>query len=94
VQHFVANMEKRESGIGACCCSSDTIPTLNPKILQQLRNRIYVISLPSHTTAALQLLDVAVFGPMKHTFRSILDAWKREHAMEKLRQGCNALDRA
>ena len=58
---------------------------MNPKVLQKLRdNRVYAVSLPSHTTAALQLLDVAVFGPIKKAFRAAVYEWRDLNPMEML----------
>ena len=39
-------------------------------------NGIVIVTLPPHTTAKLQPLDVSVFGPFKSILRSIQDAYK------------------
>jgi hypothetical protein len=36
---------------------------------------IDMVTLPSHTSHALQLLDITVFAPFKKAFRSIRDEW-------------------
>ena len=38
-----------------------------------------MVSLPSHTSHALQPLDVAVFKPFKTAFRAYMDVWTMNH---------------
>ena len=40
-----------------------------------MESRVDIISLPSHTSHALQPLDVACFRPFKCVFRKQRDAW-------------------
>jgi hypothetical protein len=78
VQHFIANMPPRDpKHWSLLLLDGHHSHTMNPEVLKLLSdNRIYVLALPSHTTAALQLLDVAVFGPLKRAFRQYLEQWK------------------
>ena len=89
VQHFVEHMEKRDDKHWSLLLlDGHHSHTMNPKILQQLRDaRVYCIALPSHTTSALQLLDVSVFGPLKRAFRRFVDEWKRDHPLQILDRG-------
>ena len=53
--------------------------TLTPKALSDLwEAHIYCICFPSHTSSELQPLDKSCFGPMKHFFKSILEARVRD----------------
>jgi hypothetical protein len=89
VEHFVEHMEKRdEKHWCLLLLDGHHSHTMNPKILQRLRDaRVYCIALPSHTTSALQLLDVSVFGPLKRAFRRFIDDWKRDHPLQILDRG-------
>ena len=56
----------------------------NLKVLQLAKdNNITFLCLPSNATHIMQPLDVAFFGPMKRTWRSILDKWKRETGLRQ-----------
>lgn len=42
--------------------------------------------MPSHTSSALQVLDVAIFAPLKSLFREVIDAYLHQthpHALKK-----------
>jgi hypothetical protein len=86
VRHFVERMEKRdEKHWSLLLLDGHHSHTMNPEVLKLLwDNRVYVVSLPSHTTAALQLLDVAVFGPMKRAFKEFVHEWKEMNPMEMM----------
>jgi hypothetical protein len=78
VEHFVKHLQRKDERHW-CLLLLDGhhSHTMNPRVLKLLYdNRVYVISLPSHTTAALQLLDVAVFGPLKRAFRQFVHEWR------------------
>jgi hypothetical protein len=50
------------------------------KALQNLfENKIKCIRMPSHTSSALQALDVSVFKPLKVAFRELVSAWTLEN---------------
>lgn len=86
VAHFVQHLEQRASTHwNLLVLDGHHSHTMDPGVLQLLRqNRVYVIALPSHTTAQLQLLDVAVFGPLKRAFRKWIQEWKELNPLEKL----------
>jgi len=86
VRHFLANLETRdEKHWCLLLLDGHQSHTMNPTILKLLwDNRVFVLSLPSHTTSALQLLDVAVFGPLKRSFRKFVDEWKEMNPTESL----------
>ena len=78
VEHFVKHLQRKDERHW-CLLLLDGhhSHTMNPRVLKLLYDhRVYVISLPSHTTAALQLLDVAVFGPLKRAFRQFVHEWR------------------
>ena len=86
VRHFILRMEKRDERHW-CLLLLDGhhSHTMNPEVLKLLYdNRIYVVSLPSHTTAALQLLDVAVFGPLKRAFKQFVHDWRELNPLEMM----------
>ena len=43
-----------------------------------------IMSLPSHTSHALQLLDVACFKPFKTAFRKCRDLWSMENSKKEV----------
>lgn len=86
VQHFLRHLEERvQKHWCLLLLDGHHSHTMNPSILKLLYDsRVYVISLPSHTTAALQLLDVAVFGPMKKHFRAAVHSCRDANPIEML----------
>ena len=86
VCHFIQRLEKRdEKHWCLLLLDGHHSHTMNPEVLKPMYdNRIYVVSLPSHTTAALQLLDVAVFGPMKRAFKEFVHQWRELNPMETM----------
>ena len=86
VRHFLLRMEKRdEKHWSLLLLDGHHSHTMNPEVLKLLYDhRVYVISLPSHTTAALQLLDVAVFGPLKRAFKEFVHEWKELNPMDTM----------
>lgn len=86
VRHFIERIEKRdEKHWCLLLLDGHHSHTMNPEVLKLLYdNRIYVVSLPSHTTAALQLLDVSVFGPLKRAFKEFVHEWREMNPMEML----------
>jgi hypothetical protein len=89
VSHFISHMEERHpTHWSLLLLDGHHSHTMNPGILRELwQHRVYAISLPSHTTAQLQLLDVAVFAPLKRSFRRWVGEWKLLNPLERLEKG-------
>ena len=47
-----------------------------------MQSGLDIVSLPSHTSHALQLLDVACFKPFKNAFKRCRDLWSLENSKE------------
>jgi hypothetical protein len=86
VEHFVRYMEPRAaSHWSLLLLDGHHSHTMNPAILKLLwDNHVYAVALPSHTTAQLQLLDVAVFSPLKRAFRQWIQEWKLLNPTDRL----------
>ncbi|KAJ8970596.1 hypothetical protein NQ314_001130 [Rhamnusium bicolor] len=51
----------------------------SPNVIAVCKGKqIYMAPFPVNATHLMQLLDVAVFGPMKRKWREILDRWRKE----------------
>jgi hypothetical protein len=59
--------------------------TTVPSVLQKFRQRkIIVMTMPSHTSHALQPLDVTCFGPTKKSFRISLSYLQRRYGLKTI----------
>ena len=47
-------------------------------IEESIKNDIVFVTMPANSTHLCQPLDVAVFGPVKRSWRKILDSWRKE----------------
>jgi hypothetical protein len=85
-KHFLACMRPRDpQHWSLLLLDGHHSHTMDPEVMQTFRDhRVYVLALPSHTTAALQLLDVAVFGPLKRAWRRWVHEYQRSSPMVPL----------
>ena len=55
------------------------------EVLQKAKaHGLDMVSLPSHTSHALQPLDISCFKPFKQSFRAYRDAWRRQNIGKKV----------
>jgi hypothetical protein len=83
ISHFIASIG-RSNGISPTQCHQLILDGHNSHITLEVARAaknvgLDLISLPSHTSHALQPLDVSIFKPFKQFFREYRDFWMSRH---------------
>jgi hypothetical protein len=94
ISHFVAAIQ-RTSGISPTQCYLLILDGHNSHITLEVARAaksvgLDLISLPLHTSHALQPLDVSIFKPFKQFFREYRDFWMSKHVNQSTNKECLA----
>jgi hypothetical protein len=94
ISHFVAAIQ-RTSGISPTQCYLLILDGHNSHITLEVARAaksvgLDLISLPLHTSHALQPLDVSIFKPFKQFFREYRDFWMSKHVNQPANKECLA----
>ena len=77
---FLPNVIDGRSSPGPVVLIGDNLPShfFTMVIEECLKHNIIFITMPANSTHLCQPLDVAVFGPVKRSWRKILDRWRKD----------------
>ena len=78
MQHFINSVKPSKQDPVLLCCDGHSTHTKNLKAIEMARdNGVIMLTLPSHTSAKLQPLDVAFFKPLSTYFTTEIEKYLR-----------------
>jgi len=95
ISHFIVSIQSFGSNLSPTNCHLFILDDHNSHVTLNVVHKatgvgLNLITLPSHTSCALQPLDVSCFKPFKTTFKAYKDVW----TLANKRRGANKEDLA